>query len=350
VNFRHIGGVALLFSIGVTVATTSSGCSDVGDNTSFGGGDSGSDVTLAGDAAGDDGGLGPADAGGMADAGNGSSPDAAPGTGADAEAGADADALLGQADAPPEAGPDAAPDVGGVGPDSGPDGGGDAGVDSSLDAPVDVAPPPPDAPAEAAPDSPADAPLEAPGDAPAESGACTAQTVHASCNAYVAANVATNFNSSGSTCTPTEDVLFQLDGTGQCLACLFGAGCLDDTLGDSAQECSDTASFTSHGGTEAECLAAIACGLGVPTSGCARAASNPPAMGSNLNAYCGAEAVSTCESSGPIGACASQETAGFGGLTPANIVSNFGNRAYASGMANGIFACGHVNCATPCGL
>jgi hypothetical protein len=170
------------------------------------------------------------------------------------------------------------------------------------------------------------------------------------CNAYVAANVNTNHNASGSTCTATEDVLFQVDGTGACLGCLFNAGCLDDTLGDSGQECEDTSAFSAHMGTEAECLAVVECGMAVPTNTCGVATANAPAKGSNLNAYCGAEATSTCTSTGPIGTCASQETSGFGGLSPANIVGNFGSRQYASGMANALFSCGHSNCVAQCGL
>ena len=76
------------------------------------------------------------------------------------------------------------------------------------------------------------------------------------CNGFLAANSATLLNSN-TTCSNTEQTLFSKDTTGSCLACAFTTGCLDDTNGDSGQECEDTTVITS--GTEAQCITTLSC-------------------------------------------------------------------------------------------
>jgi hypothetical protein len=188
-------------------------------------------------------------------------------------------------------------------------------------------------------------------DAGTDGGSCTPPAgLQNACNAYALTDASAFNNSSGGTCTGTELALYQVDGTGSCLGCGWVHGCLDDTVGDGPNECEDTGTTGSiMTGTTAECLATLKCGLGLPSNTCGPSV-NPPAHGLALDAYCGAETTSACTSSGPIGTCAAQETAGFGSLTPSNIVNNFGKRLYASGMANALMTCLHGNCATECGL
>jgi hypothetical protein len=129
-------------------------------------------------------------------------------------------------------------------------------------------------------------------------------------------------------------VLFTKDPTGACLSCGYTSGCLDDTNGDSGQECEDP--FTTFG-TEAECLNTLECDIGVnPVN------SPVPAAGLVINAYCGpGTSTSTCETgTGPTGKCDTIIPAGFAaGFTPTQIVNNISVRAHASGMADAIVSC-----------
>jgi hypothetical protein len=161
-------------------------------------------------------------------------------------------------------------------------------------------------------------------------GTCTAQSL--TCSLFLENNAAT-LRPVSTTCTPTEQMLFDKDTTGSCLACAFTSGCLDDTSGDSGQECADP--LTTFG-TQAECIAVLECDIGLSP-----AISPAPGSGLVLNAYCGlGTSTSTCEMGGPLGACASQIAAGFPpSFTPTQIVNNIAVRAYASGMADAVVAC-----------
>jgi hypothetical protein len=164
----------------------------------------------------------------------------------------------------------------------------------------------------------------------------------ATCSAYLALNAALLLPVS-TTCSATENLLFQKDTTGTCLSCAFTSGCLDDTNGDFGQECEDP--LTTFG-TETECLSVLECDIGLnPVN------SPAPASGLVVNAYCGVgNSTSNCETgSGPAGACDTQISAGFPStFTATSVVSNISVRAYASGMADALAACinssANVNC------
>jgi hypothetical protein len=162
-------------------------------------------------------------------------------------------------------------------------------------------------------------------------GVCVAAPV--TCSTFLAANAGTLLPVS-TTCSPTEQVLFNKDTTGSCMACAFTSGCLDDTNGDSGQECGDP--FTTFG-TSAECINTLNCDIGVSP-----VASPAPASGLVVNAYCGAgNSTSNCETgTGPAGACDTIIPAGFStGFTATQIVNNISVRAFASGMADAIVSC-----------
>jgi hypothetical protein len=170
------------------------------------------------------------------------------------------------------------------------------------------------------------------------SGVCTG-----TCNSFLAAN-ATTLLPVSTTCSNTEQQLFNKDTTGACLACAFTSGCLDDTNGDSGQECEDP--FTTFG-TEAECLTTLECDIGLNPAN-----SPAPASGLVVNAYCGpGNSTSNCETgTGPAGKCDTQIPGGFPtGFTATQIVNNISVRAYASGMGDAIVSCiissTNTNCA-----
>jgi len=152
------------------------------------------------------------------------------------------------------------------------------------------------------------------------------------CDAYLAANREAT-TSKGTTCSGTEQALFARDPTGECLGCFFQSGCLDDTNGDTGQECEDLSSPAA----KAQCLAALRCDLG-PSPGSGPA----PSAGLAVNAYCGVGTQFTkCTTEGPAGVCVAPIAAGFpAGFTPAQIVTNFAVRKHPAGMANAIVACG----------
>jgi len=158
------------------------------------------------------------------------------------------------------------------------------------------------------------------------------------CNAYLSAHTAMLLNSSGTTCTGTEETLFAKDPDGTCLACAFTTGCLDDTNGDTGQECEDTGvgiGITS--GTTAECISTLSCDLGLSPVN-----SPAPAAGLVVNAYCGdGTTTAMCETgTGPSGKCISPIAAGFpAGYSATQIVNSIAVRSDASGMANALSAC-----------
>ena len=144
-------------------------------------------------------------------------------------------------------------------------------------------------------------------------------------------------------CTTTELTLFGKDPTGSCLACAFDKGCLDDTAGDSNNECEDVPSGAVANFTQL-CLATLECDVGEQANG-----TFGPAPGAILvqNAYCGAGVTSsdcTATPTSPAGACAAQMNAGFPTLTPAQILGSLGNPMYPAGVANKVQACLNANC------
>jgi hypothetical protein len=152
------------------------------------------------------------------------------------------------------------------------------------------------------------------------------------CDAYLAANRGPNA-SKGAACTATEQALFAKDPTGECLGCFFQSGCLDDSNGDTGQECEDL----SGAAAQEQCLAALRCDIGSSPG-----SSLAPAAGLAVNAYCGVGVqLAKCETDRPAGLCASPIAAGFpAGFSPTQIVSNFAVRKHPAGMANAIVACG----------
>jgi hypothetical protein len=159
------------------------------------------------------------------------------------------------------------------------------------------------------------------------------------CNAFLSANTTTLLNTSGATCTGTERTLFAKDPTGDCLTCAFTTGCLDDTQGDTGQECEDTGAAVDGitSGTTAQCITTLSCDLGLSPVN-----SPAPAAGLVVNAYCGdGTTTAVCETgTGPTGKCVSQITAGFpAGYTATQIVNSVAVRSDASGMANALLAC-----------
>jgi hypothetical protein len=260
----------------------------------------------------------------------GGTPDAPPDVGPDAPATADA-----AADSSPEldAGADSAADASGPdGSDAAPDGASDAatdggGLDTGTDAIADVT---------------ADV---------ADTGGSGGGSLQLACNANLVANAGTlNIPSSHTTCSSTEVALWQKDPRQDpmsCLNCLFGAGCLDDSAGDTGQECEDPYTGAGAGGTPAECLATLNCVVGDQADGTAQKASATPAI-----AYCGAGVTpTTCtgSASSPMGVCKGQIAAGFpAGFTPSTIFTNLGIGVYASGRANAIVACSSNNLCTTC--
>ena len=152
------------------------------------------------------------------------------------------------------------------------------------------------------------------------------------CDAYLATHRQANASTSA-TCAGTDQALFAKDGTGDCLGCLYQSGCLDDTNGDTGQECEDLKGSTA----QSECLAVLRCDIGASPSN-----SPAPAAGLVVNAYCGVGVpLAKCTQEGPAGKCSSAIAAAFpAGFTSSQIVSRLANRAQAGGVANAIAACG----------
>ncbi len=162
-------------------------------------------------------------------------------------------------------------------------------------------------------------------------------------------------NTSG-LCTPTEAAIVQVDiskgvatapgaDPAGCYTCLDGNDCLDDSHGNSGNECGDALSF----GTSTECLATLNCIIG----------SNCDSAGAISICYCGTAPASTTCASNPSaenGSCAATIAAGLFNSTTnmayattdgTDILPNLTNNTMASGMADQIFQCGH-KCASVC--
>ncbi|MGO8998831.1 MAG: hypothetical protein ACLQVI_36365 [Polyangiaceae bacterium] len=168
--------------------------------------------------------------------------------------------------------------------------------------------------------------------------------------------------STGGVCTPTEATLVQLDinkgfataagndPAAGCYTCLLGKHGLDDTTGDTGNECGDLTGTTAST-DPAGCIATLSC---IVTSGCALASTYLGDAGTNnsLNdCYCGtAPASGTCTSGGANGPCDSVEATGLGfaetdGL---DILKNFTLATLASGQANTIIQYAMSNSCTQC--
>jgi hypothetical protein len=157
------------------------------------------------------------------------------------------------------------------------------------------------------------------------------------------------------TCSATELALWQKDqdtALTSCLNCLLVMGCLNDSLGDTGNECEDPFTGAGAGETTSECVAALQCDIGV--SNLFGTVSPAPANGAVINAYCGVGVTPTnctATATSPMGACVAPITAGFpASFTPSTIVSNLGIKTYAAGRANAIIACGISNLCTTCTL
>jgi hypothetical protein len=188
----------------------------------------------------------------------------------------------------------------------------------------------------------------------------------------------------GGVCTPTEQIIADWDilkgnvsgsqfTADSCYACLITAGCLDDTMGDSGQECTDLTGTVGGGAQAAEsksqaCLNTLACDLGVPASALGSAPPEPatdfPGAGVSCansptdgiaNCYCGPAFPTTVLCGAATGTtvngvCEQVELDGLGDTTatsPSTIIGVFTTPTSGSGMANAILKCAGTNAETP---
>jgi hypothetical protein len=160
----------------------------------------------------------------------------------------------------------------------------------------------------------------------------------------------TGVGANGGICTPTEAMFVQQDidkgiattagndPAGGCYTCLVEKSCLDDTFGDTGNECGDPVTT----GTSAECLATLSCIL---ASKCAAAAVGI--------CYCGTAPTSTTCNATPSaenGPCAAQIAAGNGFPQDdgQDNIENLTTTTGASGLADQIFQCGLSNNCSVC--
>jgi hypothetical protein len=245
--------------------------------------------------------------------------DTSPETDSGAETGSGMDAA---AEGAPDAEPDAVADTG-TGADATTDTGADAGGDAGDGAPSLVP--------------------------------CTTagQTNCVSCDGW-----ATMVGANGGICTPTEAILVQHDidrgyvtapgpelqsgNPVPCYECLFGAGCLDDSIyGDTGYECSDVPA----GGTttSAQCLTTLGC---LMSTGCAAISVNACYCGTVSSMSCNANTVTT------DGACAAPIAAGLGFPVSdgADNIAHLTDQSFASGLADQIFLCALMHSCTACSM
>jgi hypothetical protein len=188
-------------------------------------------------------------------------------------------------------------------------------------------------------------------------------------------------NSSG-ICTPTEaqfvqrDIQLKLvttagntdtDKMNDCYACLVNGSCLDDSHGDTGNECEDNTGSAAYAPivasasntTTAQCEAVVECILASSTGTTDSAEESSECAALSVGTcYCGTAANSTCASGslaspapGPInGVCATQIAAGLGLPVGdgADIAPNFNATTTAGGRANQIFTCANSNACTSC--
>jgi hypothetical protein len=299
---------------------TLGGCSDTGDNTSVGSGmdaASAADVTTLLDSS--------------------STPDASPAADSAVDAAADAPAIV----------------------DATVDGGSDATTDAAHDATGDA--PIGDAAHDATTDAQADAAIDAAVDAAPEAGrlpdgGCQPTDMQCLCDTFIQTSEnslsdgggdAGTPNTPQSTCTATEVVLFEVDPTGACLDCALNAGqCADNpALGNDGYDCEDPYTGVGASETAGECLAVLACDLGVnPAAAASPVSLNGPGP---VEGYCGTTPVGACTNgtTPPNGACQNQIVAGFPAtFTGSNIGSSITDKRYASGRAGQIAGCGQSTC------
>jgi hypothetical protein len=144
---------------------------------------------------------------------------------------------------------------------------------------------------------------------------------------------------------------------GSCYTCLNAKACLDDNAQDTGNECADTPDLTgaAAGSGVTQCLATLACIL---TSDCEGpggiAGTSAVASQENVQlCYCGGDhAGSVCSTAGAAtdGVCVTQEATGFGFPYSDNkeILANYGSQVYPSGSANAMFQCAASNHCTIC--
>jgi hypothetical protein len=165
------------------------------------------------------------------------------------------------------------------------------------------------------------------------------------CDDYLAANEVGL--APGTTCTGTELVLFEVD-HGTCLDCALNTKPCIDTPSASNLDCEDPYTGAGAGETAAECVAVLACDLGVnprkTVPPITSTATTTPVIG-----YCGETAIPACQqgSSAPTGGCISQISAAFpAGFSAAQINGNIASGPYAASRAGKIITCAINNCST----
>ncbi len=185
-------------------------------------------------------------------------------------------------------------------------------------------------------------------------------------------------------CTATEQIIVQRDidkgnlSAGQltaasCYTCLVNAACIDDNMGDTANECGDLTGTVGAGGQTTEpksqaCLNTLACVLGIPATDLGSA---PPEPGADFpggdvscgdsatsgisNCYCGAGFPTTVLCTAATGTtvngpCEQVILDGLGDTTasaPSMVIAAITTKTSASGMADNILKCAGTNTQTP---
>jgi hypothetical protein len=199
---------------------------------------------------------------------------------------------------------------------------------------------------------------------------CTAagQTNCVKCDQSIAGN---------NVCTPTEALVVERDiakgfisgsrpdMTTSCYECLASAGCFDDTMGDTGNECGDLTGTVGGGAQATEtkteaCLNTLACVLGAPSQGgytfpggYASCADSP--LSGIANCYCGPAFPTTvlCGSASGAtvnGVCEQVMLDGFGDTTATSsstIIQVITTPTSGSGMADALMKCAGTNATTP---
>jgi hypothetical protein len=201
------------------------------------------------------------------------------------------------------------------------------------------------------------------------------QTVQTMCNNFLGSSAASSLKPvNKTTCSGTEVALYEHDvvknpTTAPCLACALGIGCLDDTVGDTMQECEDYPTPTLFGNV-AECIAEVQCGVGLPLTGCTASDTNTslcPIATTSLhqsngnqvnNLFCGTVASAACQTQTPAtslpGTCV---TPWLNGVPAADSTAAGGvalgdgaGTKTAAGVGNSILTCLVGNCVNQCML
>jgi hypothetical protein len=211
-----------------------------------------------------------------------------------------------------------------------------------------------------------------------KAGACTAPPPSPCTGVGVPAGCTPCTGSPNGVCTATEALIVQRDidkgltGANSCYQCLLGSSCIDDTSGDSGNECGDLAGTVGAGAQAAEsksqaCVNTLACILGVPYSDLNPVPPEPSAdfpggdvscgnFGADgvANCYCGSNYPSTPSCNGASGTatppangtCEQLELDGLGLLQTTSgsaVLSPYTVKTSGSGMANAILKCAGTN-------